>query len=94
MRLRVERLTLAPPVRVAQLTLPLHTRGGTPPQHKTHVRSLLSIINKFAILHFPFPAALTGFQYTVSAAAVIFLCVHRHVPPAPRASRTGTLLPV
>lgn len=32
--------------------------------------SLLSIINKFAVLHFPYPAALTGLQYLSSAAAV------------------------
>lgn len=38
-------------------------------------RSLLSIINKFAVLHFPYPAALTGFQYAVSAVSVIILCV-------------------
>lgn len=54
-------------------------RSRAPCSRHTRTRSLLSIINKFAVLHFPFPAALTGFQYAVSAAAVIFLCV----PPAP-----------
>ena len=37
--------------------------------------SLLSILNKFAVLHFPYPAALTGFQYGLSALTVIVLCV-------------------
>ena len=40
-------------------------------------RSLLSIINKFAVLHFPYPAALTGFQYAVSALSVVVMCVAR-----------------
>jgi hypothetical protein len=44
--------------------------------------SLLSILNKFAVLHFPFPAALTGFQYALSALSVIVLCA-----PARRAAR-------
>ena len=38
--------------------------------------SLLSILNKFAVLHFPYPAALTGFQYGLSALTVMVLCVH------------------
>ena len=52
-------------------------------------RSLLSIINKFAVLHFPYPAALTGFQYAVSAVSVIVLCVaaFRAAAPQPRARR-------
>ena len=37
--------------------------------------SLLSILNKFAVLHFPYPAALTGFQYALSALTVMVLCV-------------------
>ena len=51
-------------------------------------RSLLSIINKFAVLHFPYPAALTGFQYAVSAVSVIILCaarVSRRAAASPRA---------
>ena len=39
-------------------------------------RSLLSILNKFAVLHFPFPAALTGFQYAFSALVVVIMCVY------------------
>lgn len=53
--------------------------------------SLLSIINKFAVLHFPYPAALTGFQYAVSALSVVVLCVPsprpRHGCSGARASR-------
>ncbi len=45
------------------------------------LRSLLSIINKFAVLHFPYPAALTGFQYLVSALSVVLLCA-----PAPKSA--------
>jgi hypothetical protein len=53
------------------LTLPRYARRARRPL----ARSLLSIINKFAVLHFPYPAALTGFQYAVSAVSVIILCV-------------------
>jgi len=35
--------------------------------------SLLSIINKYAVLHFPYPSALTGLQYLTSAGAVFVL---------------------
>ena len=48
--------------------------------------SLLSILNKFAVLHFPYPAALTGFQYALSAFTVIVLC-------APGAARGPRSLP-
>ena len=44
--------------------------------------SMLSIINKFAVLHFPYPAALTGLQYITSAASVYALCANPAVSPS------------
>ena len=59
----------------SKLYVQLSLRGCGADSLTSTPTSLLSIINKFAVLHFPYPAALTGFQYAVSAAAVIVLYV-------------------